>query len=293
MKLFIQQLVNGLGVGAQYALWTVGYGLVYQVLGLMHFAHGDTLIFAAFVAFTLVTSGVPFLLASVIAMAVGAVLAVAIERTVYRPLLKRGEMFLAFVGALAAAFILRNIIQLIWGNQTRVFPQDALPRSTWVLFDIRISSLSLINLACALVVVAAFQAYLRYTKSGQAIIAVAQDRDTAAMMGIPVNRIVALVYALSGAIGVIGVMLYVANFSSLTVGLGFSITLKAFIAAIIGGIGSVRGAVLGGLLLGVLEAMIGTYVSTLMLNAILFTALGLFLVFRPSGLVGRREEVKL
>lgn len=293
MRLFIQQFVNGLGVGAQYALWTVGYGLVYQVLGLMHFAHGDTLVFAAFVAFSLVTAGVPFLLAGLIAMAVGAALAVAIERTVYRPLLKRGEVFLAFVGALAAAFILRNIIQMIWGNKTRVFAQDSLPRSTWVLFDIRVSSLSILNFACAMLVVVAFQAYLKHTKNGQAIIAVAQDRETAAMMGIPVNRIIALVYALSGAIGVIGVMLYVANYSTLTIGLGFSITLKAFIAAIIGGIGSVRGAVLGGLLLGVLEAMIGTYISTMMLDAILFTALGLFLVFRPSGLIGRREVVKL
>lgn len=293
MRLLIQQLVNGLGVGAQYALWTVGYGMVYQVLGLMHFAHGDTLVFAAFIAFALVTSGVPFLPATLIAMAVGAALAVVIERTVYRPLLKRGEQFLAFVGALAAAFILRNIMQVIWGNQTRVFPQDSLPRSTWQLFDIRVSSLSILNLACALLVVAAFQSYLKRTKSGQAIIAVSQDREAAAMMGIPVNRIIALVYALSGAIGVIGVMLYVANYSTLTIGLGFSITLKAFIAAIIGGIGSVRGAVLGGLLLGVLEAMIGTYVSTLMLDTILFTALGIFLVFRPWGLIGRREVIKL
>jgi branched-chain amino acid transport system permease protein len=293
VKLFLQQLVNGLGIGAQYALWTVGYGLVYQVLGLMHFAHGDTLIFGAFVAFSLIAAGVPFWLAGLAAIAVGAVLAVCIEWAVYRPLVRRGEAFLAFVGALAAAFVVRNTIQVFWGNQTRVFPHDLLPRETFTMFDIRFSTLPLLNLACALVVVALFQAYLSRTRNGQAIIAVAQDRETAAMMGIPVGRIIALVYALSGAIGMIGILLYVANFSSLTLGLGFSITLKAFIAAIIGGIGSVRGAVIGGLLLGILEAMIGGYISTLMLDAILFTALGLFLVYRPTGIIGRKETVKL
>lgn len=293
MTQFIQQLVNGLGIGAQYALWTVGYGLVYQVLGLMHFAHGDTLIFAAFVAFTLIASGVPFWVAALVAIAVGAALAVTIERLVYRPLVARGEFFLAFVGALAAAFLVRNVITRFWGVNTRVFPQDLLPRGTFEVVGIRFSTLPLMNLAVALVVVALFQLYLTGTKNGQAIGAVAQDRETAVLMGIPVSKIVALVYALSGGIGVIGILLFVANFSSLTIALGFSITLKAFIAAIIGGIGSVRGAVVGGLLLGVLEAMIGGYISTLMLDAILFSALGLFLVFRPTGLIGRREMVKL
>jgi len=293
VKLFLQQLVNGLGVGAQYALWTVGYGLVYQVLGLMHFAHGDTLIFATFVCFTLVASGVPFLLAGLVAIAVAAVLSVAIERTVYRPLIRRGEAFLAFVAALAAAFVIRNAVQLIWGNRTRVFPHDLLPQRTFEVAGIRFSSMPLLNLACALLIVACFQQYLKRTRSGQAIVAVSQDREAAAMVGIGVNRTVALVYALSGAIGMVGLLLYVASFSSLTLGLGFSVTLKAFIAAIIGGIGSVRGAVIGGLALGVLEAMIGGYVSTLLQDAIVFSALALFLVYRPTGFIGRREAVKL
>lgn len=293
MKLFIQQLINGLGIGAQYALWTVGYGLVYQVLGLLHFAHGDTLIFATFICFSLVSTGLPFWLAGAISVIVAGLLSVGIERSVYRPLIRRGEAFLAFVAALAAAFIVRNIVQFVWGNQPRVFPHGLLPERSFHFAGIQVSSMPLMNLVAALIIVGTFQLYLKYARTGQAIVAVSQDRETAAMMGIPVNRIIALVYGLSGGIGMIGLLLYVANFSSITVGLGFNITLKAFVAAILGGIGSVRGAIIGGLVLGVAEAMIGGYISTLLQDAIVYTILGLFLVFRPTGLIGRKETVKL
>ncbi len=168
-----------------------------------------------------------------------------------------------------------------------------LPASTFALGDIRIGWIAVINFVVALVVVVAFQAYLRYSKTGQAITAVAQDRSTAELMGIPVNRIVAIVYGMSGAVGMLGLFMYLANFRTITIALGFAITLKAFIAAIIGGIGSIRGAMLGGLTLGVLESLVAGYVSTLLMDGIVILVLVAFLLVRPYGIVGTRETVKL
>lgn len=293
MNQFLQQLVNGLSSGSQYALWCVGYGLVYQVLGLMHFAHGDTLMFAAFVALTLLTAGVPLWLAIAAAMVVAALLAIGIERAVYRPLMTRKQVFMAFVAAMAAGYVLRNAVQLIWGVEPRVFPENMLPTTSFVVADIRIGWIAVINFVTALLVVIAFQMFLTHSRTGQAITAVAQDRSTAELMGIPVNRIVAVVYGLSGAIGMLGLLMYLANFRTLTVGLGFVITLKAFIAAIIGGIGSIRGAILGGLLLGVMEALVAGYISTLLMDSIVVLILVAFLLTRPFGILGRKESVKL
>jgi branched-chain amino acid transport system permease protein len=290
---FIQQLINGLGAGGQYALWAVGYGLVYQVLGLMHFAHGDTLIAATFVIFALLTAGVPFALALVVGMAVGAVIAVVIEKFVYRPLVAKDQLLLAFVGALGVAYLLRNGVTLTWGVQTKVFPYGFVGDSLIQVGSVRIPVLALLNIGCALAVIIAFEVFLSRTRHGQAVVAVAQDRAAAALMGIKVGRVIALVYALSAIIGVLGSTLYVAQARSLDVSLGFDITLKAFIAAIIGGIGSIRGALIGGLTLGVAEAFIQGYISTLLLNALLFGVLIVFLVVLPNGFIGRREAVRL
>ncbi|MDF5758300.1 branched-chain amino acid ABC transporter permease [Spongiactinospora sp. TRM90649] len=293
MTYFLQQFVNGLSIGAQYSLWCVGYGLVYQVLGLMHFAHGDTLIFSAFFAATLMVLGVPFWLVVVAAMALAAVLAICIERAIYRPLMSRNQLFMAFIAAMAAGFILRNLVQRFWGVQPRVFPEGLLPSGSIMIGEIRIGHLALMNLAVAIVIVVAFQLFLNRSRHGQAILAVSQDRSTAELMGIKVNRIVALVYGLSGAIGMVGVFMYITSFRTITIGLGFLITLKAFIAAIIGGIGSIRGAVLGGMVLGVLEAMVSAYLSTTLLEAIVVVCLVAFLIVRPNGIVGIKESVKL
>jgi branched-chain amino acid transport system permease protein len=293
MTYFLQQLINGLAIGAQYSLWCVGYGLVYQVLGLMHFAHGDTLIFSAFFASTLMLMGAPFWIAVLLAMLLAAILAIGIERTIYRPLMSRKQLFMAFIAAMAAGFVLRNLVQLFWGVQPRTFPEGLLPSGSWEIGDIRITYLAMMNFTVALGIVAVFQIFLSRSRHGQAIVAVSQDRATAELMGIRVNRIVALVYGLSGAIGMIGVFMYITNFRTITIGLGFLITLKAFIAAIIGGIGSIRGAVLGGMVLGILEAMVSSYLSSTLLEAIVVSCLILFLILRPNGLIGIKENVKL
>lgn len=293
MNLFIQQLINGLSVGSQYALWTVGYGMVYQVLGLMHFAHGDTLIFAAFVFVTLVVAGVPLWGAAIAAMIIAAIIAVLIERGIYRPLMQRKQIFMAFIAAMAAGFILRNIARLIWGVSPVSIGEGLFPSETFSVLGFRITTNMILNVVIAAVVIIGFQIFLAKSRHGHAISAVSQDRDTAELMGINVNRIVALVYALSAVIGMIGLILYVTNFRTITIDLGFTITLKAFIAAIIGGIGSIKGAFIGGMSLGILESLVGAFISTTLLDAIVITVLVIFLLVRPNGFVGIKKAIKL
>lgn len=288
MDTFLQQLANGLGIGSRIALWAIGYGLVYQVIGLFHFAHGDTIVFSAFVCYGLMAMGVPPAVGALVAIVVGALLAVAIERGVYRPLIIRGQMFLGLVGALAVAMVLRNIATLVWGFDTKVIDLALVPQFMLNVAGTRIPGTTVINLACALVVVAAAEYYLRKTRQGQAVEALAADRDTAALMGIPIGRTIGLVYAVSSAVGVIGLLLFLSETRTLTVALGFTITVKAFIASLLGGIGSIRGALFGGLLLGFAEALISGYVSSLWMDAILFSLLAILLIARPRGLLGRR-----
>lgn len=293
MITFLQQLINGLGTGSQYALWAVGYGLVYQVLGLMHFAHGDTILLAMYVGFSLiVTMSLPLYIALPIILLVAGILAACVERTVYAPLVRRNENVSAFIAALGAAYVLRNIISLGWGPQVKVFPQE-IPAKTFSIGSLDVSVGPLIMLGVALAVVTAFVAFLRFSKHGQAVVALAQDRSTAALMGIPVGRMITLIYALSGVIGVIGAFLFFSTYGLMQTTDGFFITLKAFVAAMIGGIGRIEGAVLGGLLLGMIEALLIGYVSTTYSDAIEFALLAVLLVVRPRGLLGRKELVKL
>ena len=293
MEYLVQQLVNGTGVGAQYALWCVGYGMVYQVLGLMHFAHGDTLVFSAFTGVTFMVLGAPFWVAMALAVMVAVVLAISIERFIYRPLISRELVFMAFVAAMAAGFVIRNLAQIGWGVQPRGFDEGILPSGSWDVAGVRIGYLPVLNLVVAIVVVVAFERFLHHSRHGQAILAVSQDRSTAELMGINVNRVIALVYGLSATIGMTGLLLYIANFRTLTIGLGFAITLKAFIAAIIGGIGSIRAALLGGMVLGITESMVSAYLSSTLMDATVFGLLVVFILVRPNGILGHRAQVKL
>lgn len=291
MELLLQQIINGLGSGSQYALWGAAYGIVYAVLGLMHFAYGDTLIVGGLTSFTLVMAGLPFPIAVLIAMLIAAPIAVAIEKLCYTPLMKRNHAMLAFVAALAVAGILRNIATLIWGTDTKVFP--ALVQTRMIqLGDLNINVLPLATLAISIVLVLLFQRFLDRTRTGRSIQAVAQDREIAPAMGINVGFITAAVYALSAVIGVLGLALYVANTRVLDVGLGFTITLKSFLVVIIGGMGSIRGAVAAGLMIGVVESLVSSYVSSRLVDAIVFSLLVGLLLLRPQGLFGRYTQMR-
>lgn len=289
----LQQLVNGISVGALYALWAVGYGLVYQVMRLHNLGFGDLLTLALFIVLALLSNGLPVALSVAIGLLSSAVISVLGYLVVYRPLISREQSLLAFMAGLGIAFVADDIVILGWGTQARAFPQ-ILPTGNLYLGQVRIGISALIGLGIAILIVGTVQVFLTTTRIGRGVRATAQDRMTAGLMGISSGRITIGVYGFAGIIGMVGAFFYTAKVGVIATNVGFTITIKAWMAAVIGGIGrGIYGAVVGGVALGLSESLIEGYISVTLVDALLAAVLVVFLIFRPNGIVGIREEVKL
>jgi branched-chain amino acid transport system permease protein len=288
---FWQQVANGLSLGSVYALIAVGYSLVYSILELINFAHGEVYMLGAFITLTLVLAGVNFYLAFVVAAIACATLGVLIERFAYRPL-RDVQRISATLSAIAVSFILQNGALLTWGAEQRVFP-PVLPDRPIRYGGVVFSSLEIAILVIAVVSVIVLELALRHTKLGLAIRAVNQDIPTASLMGVHVNRIIALVFIVGSVLAALAGVLVGNYLSVIYIRMGYLGTLKAFTAAILGGLGSVVGALVGALLLGLCESLAAAYISTGYRDAIVFLILILVLLFRPNGIMGRRVAVKV
>ncbi len=284
MTEFLQQLTNGLAAGSIYALIAVGYSLVYGVLELINFAHGDIYMFATFVTVALLLTSVPWPVALIGGLITAAVLGMLVERFAYRPL-RDANRIAPTVTAVGAALILENAAQLIWGPETRPFP---VPFATGLVHigDAIFSQLQFIVLATATVMAGALYAVVQHTDWGRSMRAIRDDTATAELIGIRVNRTIALVYAVGSAMGLIGGLLFAAYYNTIYIGMGFTGTMNAFAAAVLGGIGSLKGAFVGGLLLGVTQALAVGYVASGYQNTVAFLTLILVLLVRPTGLYG-------
>jgi branched-chain amino acid transport system permease protein len=283
----MQQLVNGIALGAVYALITIGYSMVYSVLRLMNFAHGDVyMVGSMFVAVLLVDMEVPVLPAVLSGVIVGVVTALVVERVAYRPV-RFEDRSISMITAIGAALILRNIAEYLWEPRTHPFPPLLGTRMINVA-GVRVAIGHLGVLAVTVVVIGLLNLFLHHTESGKAILFVAQDVSTSALMGIPVDRTIGVVYALGGALGVIGGVLFGSIYSAVYPWMGFTGTMKAFTAAVIGGIGSLTGATVGGFILGIIECLAAAYISSAYRDAISFFLLIIVLLIKPSGLFGSR-----
>jgi branched-chain amino acid transport system permease protein len=283
MQFFTTQLLNGLTSGVVYAMLAVGYSLVYGILQQINFAHGYVYMFGTFVTASLITSGCPLWPAIVAGLAAGAVIAIAVERFAYRPV--RGNRLAPTVTAVGVGLIIENVARLIWTSKIRPMPfpfQADIIR----LGPVVLSPLQIVVAVVGLAMAAFLWIIITKTDLGRAMRAVKDDLATAELMGVPVDRVVVTVYVLGALFGVVGGILYGAYYNTLSVTMGFSGTLNAFTATVIGGIGSVWGAFAGGLLLGVLQAMVTGYVSSALLNTVTFGLLIAFLLFRPTGIAG-------
>lgn len=292
MSDFLQQLINGISVGAVYALIAVGFSLVYGVLNLVNFAHGDVLMAASFLA--VVLYGVwhwPLALAAIVGIAAGAVISMLVELLTARPV-RNAPRLIPMITTFGAALIIRSVVQATAGSATRPF-STPLSGKSFHLGAVRITWITVVTIVLTIVVVAVFGAYLKYFKSGYGIRAAAQDLDTSALMGIPINRTILVMFGVGGAIGVVGGLLYAAQIQAVYPSFGFAILLKGFVAAILGGIGNLRGAVLGGLILGVVEGLVGPYISTAYLDAIAFALLIVVLLVKPNGLLGAQVQERV
>ena len=302
MDQLIQHLINGITIGAFYALVALGYTMVYGVLKLINFAHGDLFMWGAYLGWTvlagagaLVAKPGPAILAPtfVVAMVSVALIGVLIERVAYRPL-RRASRLAPIISALGAAFVLESLARNIWGASYKVYPPEVVPDIEWrIAGDVRIGLAQVAVLAGSLVLMAALYLFVQYTKIGTAMRAVSLDHDTSRLVGVDVDRIIAVVFLIGPALGAAAGVMVGLHYGSFDFTLGWMFGLKAFIAAILGGIGNIPGAVLGGLILGVVESLGAGYWAAQWKDAIAYLLLIVILIVRPRGLLGERVAEKL
>ena len=302
MELFVQQLVNGCTIGAFYALVALGYTMVYGVLKLINFAHGDlfmwgTLVgwaFLSWVVGSIFNLGlVALLLAAILVMMVIGALGVTIERVAYRPLRRAGRLS-PIISALGVAFILEAVARNVTEASYQVYPPELIPKGGFnIVGDVYLSWLQLaVFLASALLLIGLYT-FVQTTRVGTAMRAVSLDHDTARLMGINVNRIIAVVFLIGPALGGVAGIMVGLYYGSFDFTLGWTFGLKAFISAILGGIGNIPGAVVGGFILGITETMGAGYVSAQWKDVIVYFILIVILIVRPTGLLGEVKAEKL
>ena len=300
MNIFLQQVINGLNAGSIYALVAIGYTMVYGILKLINFAHGEIYMIGAFVA--LVVAGVltaygftgwsVLLLAGLVAALYAAAYGYTLERIAYRPL-RESPRLSAVVSALGASIFFQNAIMLIYGAKFYVYPQDLLPKIPVYIFGMPVPLMRILILVASVVMMVALYLFVQKTKIGAAIRAAAIDQGAARLMGIDVNRVIMLVFCIGPALGGAAGMMVGIYYGQINFTMGWIYGLKAFTAAILGGIGNIPGAMVGGLLLGVIEALGAAYISIAWKDAIAFFVLIIILIVRPTGLLGERVAEKI
>ncbi len=301
MELFFQQLTNGLAVGSIYALIALGYTMVYGVMKLINFAHGDLFTIGAYLGLTLLTAfglvghlgpvmGILILAAMVVGLV--AIIGVLLERTAYRPL-RNSPRLSAVVSALGASIFFQNAVMIIYGARFRVYPHDILPRTAVNIMGLDIPLVRIIVFFCSLAMMAALYFFIQKTKVGTAIRAAAIDQGAAKLMGINVDRVIMIVFLIGPALGGAAGLMVGLYYGQINFTMGWVYGLKAFTAAILGGIGNIPGAMVGGLILGVVEALGAAYISIAWKDAIAFCVLILILLIRPTGLLGERVAEKV
>lgn len=300
MDAVLQQAINGLTIGGIYALIALGYTMVYGVMKLINFAHGDLCILGAFIGLTVLSTGAfaglpaPLLLLMAFAFAVVVVACAGalLERLAYRPL-RRAHRLSPIVSALGASMLIENGIMLIWGPNPRVFPPNLLPETTWKIGGATLSFVQVLVILGAFALMLALYFFVHHTRLGTAIRAAAIDQDAARLMGINVNKVIAAVFIIGPALGAIGGLFIGLYYRQAYFTMGWTYGLNAFVAAIIGGIGNIPGAMLGGLLLGLVNVFAVGYLSSTWQDAITFALLIGILLVRPSGLLGERVAEKV
>ncbi len=292
MKLFFQQVINGLNSGSIYALIAIGYTLVYGILKLINFAHGEIMMFGAYFSFIVAaTLDMPFWFVIIFSMGLSAVLGMLVEFIAYRPL-RQAPRLSALITAIGVSMFLQNVSLLIFGADPKVMPR-IFPNIVFNIFGIEISSITLITIGLSVFFMILLELFINHTKQGRAMRAVSENQDAAVLMGINVNRTISITFLIGSALGALGGILYSTAYTNIAPTMGTMPGLKAFVAAVLGGIGSVPGAMLGGFLIGMIENMSKAYISTTWADAIVFLILIVVLLFRPTGIIGKDVKEKV
>ncbi|MEN6390399.1 MAG: branched-chain amino acid ABC transporter permease [Syntrophomonas sp.] len=291
--MFWQQLLNGITLGSTYALIALGYTMVYGIIQLINFAHGEIYMLGAFTGLFLVTvAGVNIGVALLGAMALCMLAGMLVERTAYRPLRGKSSRLSPLISALGVSIFLSNLMVLIVGVNTRRYPPEY-SLGSFQIGGVQISSMQLIILVVSALFMIGLQYLTHKTKVGKAMRACSQDLEAASLMGIHVNRIISFTFAIGSALAAAGGVMVGLYYNAVWPYMGTMAGLKAFAAAVLGGIGSIPGAMLGGITLGVLEIMGVAYISSSFKDAIAFGILILVLIVRPQGILGRKLSKKV
>ena len=291
---FLSYLISGISLGSIYAIIALGYTMVYGIARMLNFAHGDIIMVGGFAIFTMVsTLGMAPMVGILTAVAVCTVLGVTIEFVAYRPL--RGASSLAvLITAIGVSYLLQNVALLIFGSNARQFTSVVtVPGIKLAGGRLSISGETIVTIVVCFVIMAGLTAFINKTKVGQAMLAVSEDRGAATLMGINVNKTIATTFAIGSALAAIAGALLCSTYPSLTPYTGSMPGIKAFVAAVFGGIGSIPGALIGGIILGVVENLSKAYISSQLSDAIVFSLLIIILLVRPTGILGKKINEKV
>ncbi|AYW49953.1 branched-chain amino acid ABC transporter permease [Tetragenococcus halophilus] len=292
MEAFIQQLINGLSVGSVYALIALGYTMVYGIIKLINFAHGDIYMIGAFVSyFMFLNLELNIFVTLALTMLVTAILGVIIEKVAYKPL-RNSPRITALITAIAVSYLLQNIMLYVVGPEAKSFPQ-IIQNKQYTIGSVSIGQMEILLLGTSLVLMVLLQFIVQKTKMGKAMRAVSIDTKAAELMGINPNTIISFTFLLGSALAGAGGLLVGMYYNTINPMMGTAPGLKAFVAAVLGGIGVIPGAMVGGLLIGMVEVMISAYGNSMIRDAVVYFILILILLIRPSGLFGKSNKEKV
>lgn len=291
----LSYLVNGISLGSVYAIIALGYTMVYGIAKMLNFAHGDVIMVGAYVALTMMMStGSHPLLAVLVAIVVCTVLGVLVEGIAYRPLREAASPLAVLITAIGVSYLLQNVVLLIFGSNPKSFQSVInFPDLKLAGGSLVITAETIVTIISCIVIMIALTSFINKTKPGQAMIAVSEDKGAAQLMGINVNRTIALTFAIGSGLAAIAGVLLCSSYPSLSPYTGSMPGIKAFVAAVFGGIGSIPGAMVGGILLGVIEILAKAYISSQLADAIVFAVLIVVLLVKPTGLFGREIQEKV
>jgi len=291
MPLLLQHILNGIQIGAIYALVALGYSMVYGIVKLINFAHGDIIMVGAYISWFLMTGvGMPIWLSIAGSIVFCAILGMVIEKVAYKPLRSSARISL-LITAIGISLLLQNLTMLIASPDPKMF-KNIFP-GDMTIGSIRVSYVTVITITASLIIMAILTILVSKTKIGKAMRAVSEDSAAARLMGINVNTTISFTFGLGSGLAAVAALLYCCSYSQITPTMGSLLGLRAFVAAVLGGIGSMPGAMVGGLCIGLAEALTKGYISSNLSDAIVFGILIIVLIIKPTGFFGRSDKEKV